>query len=101
MVTRHDPETRKQFTELAEDLKIVIDIMLKRYDRALFEDLGLVMRLDGEQIILDQKEQYPTKRENEGGLLRIDYMEKIVVKKRRQQIKGEHGMIIDLHKRIS
>ena len=101
MASGENSDTRGQLTELAKDLKVVIDIILKGYDATLLEGLGLVMPLDGQQIILDQKEQYPTKRENEGGLLRIDYMEKIVVKKRRQQIKGEHGMIIDLHKRIS
>ena len=102
MTAARDSEAWGQLTELAKDLKVVIDIILKGYDATLLEGLGLVMRLDGQQIVLEHNEQYPAKRENEGGLLRIDHMKKIYVKKRSQDVLDESGKyVFDIHKRIN
>ncbi len=100
---RRGSDAWKKRTQLAQDIKGLIDIILKHYDSEIYEGLGVVMRLDGQQIDLKHGEEYswqPTNSRNEGGVLKIDYMKKIDVKKRSQQVKDESGMLLDLHDRI-
>ena len=86
-------------TELAKDLRCVIDAVLRRYDESSLEGLGLVMRLDGKEVRLKHQERYSPA--SYGGVLRIDDMKKIEVKKRSQDVLDESGKYIyDLHKRI-
>ena len=102
MDQRRGSEAWKKRTQLAKDIKGLIDIILKHYDPEIYKDLGVVMRLDGLQIILKQNEQLMWPPPNDkGGILRIDYMEKIEVKKRSQQVQDERGMLLDLHENIS
>ena len=101
MDQRRGSEAWEKRTQLAQDIKGLIDIILKHYDREIYEGLGVVMRLDGLQISLKQNEDLYSS-DNAGGVLRIDYMKKIEVKKRSQQVKNESGRTLyDLHDRIS
>lgn len=102
MDERRGSEAWEKRSELARDIKAMIDIILRPYDSKIYAGLGLVMRLDGQQIILKQNEGSWPRRDHKGGVLRIDYMEKIEVKKRSQQVKNESGRTLyDLHDRIS
>ena len=101
MDERRGSETWEERTDLAKDIKAMIDIVLKHYDPEMYAGLGVVMRLDGRQIVLKHNEKSWPPSENKGGILRIDYMKKIEVKKRSQQVKNESGRTLyDLHDRM-
>ena len=94
-------EAWEKRTKLARDIKAMIDIILKYYDPEIYAGLGLVMRLDRKQIRLKYTE-YGALAYDEVGVLRIDHMKKIEVKKRSHDVLDEsHKYVYDLHDRIS
>ena len=98
---RRGSEAWKKRTQLAQDIKAMIDIILGYYDPEIYAGLGLVMRLDGLQISLKHNEESRFAKDK-GGVLRIDYMKKIEVKKRSQQVMDKAGRYLyDLHDPIT
>ena len=94
-------EAWKMRTRLAQDIKAMVDIVLGYYEPEIYAGLGLVMRFGGLQISLKHNEESRFAKDK-GGVLRIDYMEKIEVKKRDQQVKDKSGRYLyDLHDPIT
>lgn len=90
-------------TELAKDIKGLIDIMLKYYDPKLYENMVVVARLDGSQIPLlhNRKSEWGFAIDPyDGGSVRIDHIKKVDVRYQSQLVKNDSGMVSNFHDRI-
>ena len=96
-------EAWKRRTQLAQDIKGLLDIILPYYERKFYEEMVLVVRLDGEQIPLKHERKTAWGKRlppGDGGSLRIDHEFKVIVKEQSQGVKGASSMVSDFHERI-
>ena len=103
MDQRRGSEAWKKRTQLAQDIKGMIDITLAHYERKFYEDMVLVVRLDGEQIPLKHERKTAWGKKlppGDGGSLRIDHEFKVIVKEQSQGVKGVSRMVSDFHDHI-
>ena len=100
MNQRRGSEAWEKRTQLAQDIKGMIDIILPHYEREFYEDMVLVARLDGGQIPLEHQRKTRWNTEEppgDGGSLRLDHKLKVNVKESSQLVKGVYGMLSNFH----
>ena len=84
---------------LANSIKGVVNVLLQYYEPKLLDGFAVVMRLDGKEIPIEFTSDQ-VKRTKDGGVVKIDRIEKIHVQRSQHDVKDVTGMIEDFHEII-